>query len=163
MNFTKNKEEIKFMNIEKSRMEYIMNLVMKEVEIAIKDGNSPFAAFLLDMNGNILYREHNTSNSDSDPTAHAEMNLIRKACKDLNTKNLSEYILISNAWSCSMCMSASIKAKIYNYIFGTRSEFNMNPNITIYDIADKTKNSLNIITGILENDCKKQIENARNK
>lgn len=38
----------------------------------------------------------------------------------------------------------------------------MNPNITIYDIKDKTKNSLNIMTGVLENDCRKQIENARN-
>lgn len=151
------------MNIEKSRMESIMKLVMKEVDIAIREGNSPFAAFLLDKNGNVIYKAHNTSNSDTDPTAHAEINLIRMACKELNTKDLSNYILISNAWSCSMCMSAAVKAKITNYIFGTRSESNMNPNITIYDIKDKTKNSLNIMTGVLENDCKKQIENARNK
>lgn len=151
------------MNISQSRIEEIMRLVMGEVEIAIKDGNSPFAAFLLDMNGEILYREHNTSNSNMDPTAHAEINLIRKACKELNTKNLSEYILISNAWSCSMCMSAAIKARISNYIFGTKSESNMNPNITIYDIADKTKDSLNIITEILEDDCRKQIQEARNR
>ena len=64
------------------------------------------------MKGNIIYKAHNTSNSDIDPTAHAEINLIRTACKELNTKNLSNYILISNAWSCSMCMSASIKGKL---------------------------------------------------
>ena len=135
---------------------------MEEVKIAIHEGNSPFATFLLDREGNIIYKAHNTSNYDTDPTAHAEINLIRMACKELNTKDLSNYILISNAWSCSMCMSAAIKAKITNYIFGTRSESNMNPNITIYDIKDKTKNSLNIMTGVLENDCRKQIENARN-
>ena len=145
-----------------NKIEKVMKLVMEEVKIAIHEGNSPFATFLLDREGNIIYKAHNTSNYDTDPTAHAEINLIRMACKELNTKDLSNYILISNAWSCSMCMSAAIKAKITNYIFGTRSESNMNPNITIYDIKDKTKNSLNIMTGVLENDCRKQIENARN-
>ena len=64
-------------------------LVIEEVDIAIKDGNSPFAAFLLDKEGNILYKAHNTSNTDIDPTAHAEINLIRNACRDLKTKKLN--------------------------------------------------------------------------
>ncbi len=149
------------MNIEKSRMDSIMKLVMKEVDIAIREGNSPFAAFLLDREGNVIYKAHNTSNSDTDPTAHAEINLIRMACKELNTKDLSNYILISNAWSCSMCMSAAIKAKITNYIFGTSSESNMNPNVTIYDIQAKTKQSLKIITGVLNDECRKQIDDVR--
>ena len=100
------------MIIEKEKMEEIMSLVIEEANIAIKEGNSPFAAFLLDKEGNILYRAHNTSNTNTDPTAHAEINLIRMACKELKTKDLSNYILISNAWSCSMCFSAAIKAKI---------------------------------------------------
>ena len=60
-----------------------------------------------------------------------------------------------------MCMSASIKAKITNYIFGTSSESDMNPNVTIYDISNKTKQNLNIITGILDAKCKRQIDKAR--
>ena len=90
-------------------------------------------SFLLDRNGNILFKEYNTVNAKMAPTTHAEINLIRKACRELKTKNLSNYILISNAWSCSTCMSASIKAKIQNYIFGAKSESDMNPNITIFD------------------------------
>lgn len=151
------------MDIEKAKLEKIMKQVMEEVEVAVKDGNSPFAAFLLDMNGNILFKDHNTSNSDVDPTAHAEINLIKKACKSLNTKDLSKFILLSNAWSCSMCMSAAIKAKINNFVFGAKSESDMNPNVTIFDIAEKSKGKLNIITGILEDECKQQIYAARNK
>lgn len=60
-----------------------------------------------------------------------------------------------------MCMSASIKAKIKNFIFGAPSEDDMNPNITVFDIREKTKGDINIITGVLEKECKKQIENAR--
>ena len=149
------------MNIEEEKMDKLMRLVIGEVDIAIKEGNSPFAAFLLDNAGNVLYKAHNTSNTDIDPTAHAEINLIRMACKDLKTKDLSSYILISNAWSCSMCFSAAIKAKISNFIFGAESESNMNPNVTIYDIKDKCKNEINVISGILRDECKKQIEDAR--
>ena len=151
------------MSIGTKQMEYIMNLVMDEVDIAINEGNAPFAAFLLDKDGNIIFKSHNTTNSDINPTAHAEINLIKIACKQLKQKDLSEYILISNAESCSMCMSAAIKAKITNYIFGAPSEVNMNPNITIYDIKEKTKQPLNIITGILKEKCKIQIEEARQK
>ena len=71
-----------------------MRQVVQEVDIAIKEGNSPFSAFLLDMDGNILFKEHNTVNSDMDPTAHAEINLIRKACKELQTKDLSGKTLL---------------------------------------------------------------------
>ena len=60
-----------------------------------------------------------------------------------------------------MCMSACIKAKIQNYIYGAPSERNMNPNVTIFDIKNKSKTELNIEIGILENECKLQIENAR--
>ena len=147
----------------KEKMEELMRLVISEVDIAVSEGNSPFAAFLLDSNGNILYKAHNTCNSECDPTAHAEINLIRKACKDLNTKDLSKYTLISNAESCSMCFSAAIKAKINNYIYGAKPESNMNPYITIFDIKDRSSNNLNITTGILEDECKMQIEEARNK
>ena len=58
-------------------------------------------------------------------------------------------------------MSACIKAKIQNYIYGAPSEENTNPNVTIFDIKNKSKTELNIEIGILENECKLQIENAR--
>ena len=96
------------------------------------------------------------------PVLHAEINLITKACKKLNTRDLSKYYIMSNAWSCSMCMSACIKAKIQNYIYGAPSESDMNPNITIFDVKEKANNKLNIETGVLLDECQSQIQNARN-
>ena len=138
-----------------------MRTVMDEVEEAIKEGNSPFGAILIDENGNIIEKAHNTAKSMCNPVLHAEINLITKACKKLNTRDLSKYYIMSNAWSCSMCMSACIKAKIQNFIYGAPSESDMNPNITIFDIKEKANNELNIETGILQNECQLQIENAR--
>lgn len=150
------------MNFNKEEKEILMRVVMLEVEKAIEEGNSPFGAILIDENGNIIEKAHNTAKSMCNPVLHAEINLIAKACKKLNTRDLSKYCIMSNAWSCSMCMSACIKAKIQNYIYGAPSEVDMNPNITIFDIKEKAVNELNIEIGILQNECQLQIENARN-
>lgn len=150
------------MNFNKKEKETLMRTVMLEVEKAIEEGNSPFGAILINENGNIIEKAHNTAKSMCNPVLHAEINLITKACKKLNTRDLSKYCIMSNAWSCSMCMSACIKAKIQNYIYGAPSEVDMNPNITIFDIKEKAVNELNIEIGILQNECQLQIENARN-
>jgi len=149
------------MSINKEKKENLMRIVMHEVEEAIKEGNSPFGAILIDENGNIIEKAHNTAKSMCNPVLHAEINLITKACKKINTTDLSKYIIMSNAWSCSMCMSACIKAKIQNFIYGAPSESDMNPNITIFDIKEKANNELNIEIGLLQNECQLQIENAR--
>ena len=151
------------MNLSIDKKEELMRLVMQEVDEAIKEGNSPFGAILIDENGNIIEKAHNTAKSMGNPVLHAEINLISKACKKLHTMDLSDYCIMSNAWSCSMCMSACIKAKIQNYIYGAPSEETMNPNVTIFDIKDKSKTELNIEIGILENECRLQIDNARKK
>ena len=60
-----------------------------------------------------------------------------------------------------MCMSACIKAKIKNFIYGAPSESDMNPNVTIFDIKEKSVTDVNIETGILKEECQLQIKNAR--
>ena len=151
------------MNFTRSKKEELMRIVMNEADIAIQEGNSPFAAILIDKDGNIIEKTHNTAKSKCNPVLNAEINLISDACKKLGTRDLSEYCIMSNAWSCSMCMSACIKAKIKNFIYGAPSESDMNPNVTIFDIKEKASTELNIEIGVLEDECKLQIENARKK
>ena len=151
------------MNFTRSKKEELMRIVMNEADIAIQEGNSPFAAILIDKDGNIIEKTHNTAKSKCNTVLNAEINLISDACKKLGTRDLSEYCIMSNAWSCSMCMSACIKAKIKNFIYGAPSESDMNPNVTIFDIKEKASTELNIEIGVLEDECKLQIENARKK
>lgn len=149
--------------LSKEVQESLMKVVIDEVSVAIEEGNSPFAAILIDKDGNIIFKAHNTAKSKCNPVLHAEINLISEACQKLKTRDLSEYAIMSNAWSCSMCMSACIKAKINTFYYGAPSEGDMNPNVSIFDIQKKCTTDLNITIGILEDECRKQIENARRK
>jgi len=135
---------------------------MKEAEKGIKNSNSPFGAVLADKKGNIFSVAYNTTKTSNDPTAHAEINLLRKVGKKLKSINLTGFSLFSNAQSCSMCMSAAIKAGITSFYFGAPSEKNMDPYITIFDVAKKSKCKLFIETGILKDECIAQIKRGRN-
>ena len=141
----------------------LVKKAMKEAEKAIVEWNSPFGAIIADMMWKVLVKAHNTSRTDMNPTAHVEMNAIKKACKKLATKDLSGYCLVSNAESCPMCMSAAIKAKIRNFIFGAPTELDSNPYITAEEVAKHAKNPIHIEAGILADECTHQIVTARQK
>ncbi|HOO68486.1 MAG TPA: nucleoside deaminase [Bacilli bacterium] len=140
----------------------LMKEVMKEVEIAIKEGNRPFASFLVDYDGNIIEKAHNMSRTLNNPLAHAEILLIEKACKKLNTRDLSDYAIISNIESCSMCTSAIIKAKIKTMLYGADFEEDCNPYIKVKEIAKRCNYKITIIDGILKKETMSQLLNVNN-
>ena len=75
----------------------------------------PFGAGIIITENNkyrILVVERNNVIQRKDPTCHAEVNAIRKACKILDTPFLNNCILVSTSKSCPMCISAAIWAKI---------------------------------------------------
>ena len=71
----------------------------------------PFGAVIV-KDGEIISSAHNTVIECNDPTAHAEVNAIRKACQKLNTHDLSGCILYTSAEPCPMCLSAIIWSNI---------------------------------------------------
>ena len=71
----------------------------------------PFGAVIV-KDGKIISFAHNTVIKNNDPTAHAEINAIRKASKKLKSHNLSGCMLYTSAEPCPMCLSAIIWANI---------------------------------------------------
>lgn len=53
------------MSISKEKKESLMKIVMQEVEKAVKEGNSPFGAILIDENGNIVEKANNKLNIET--------------------------------------------------------------------------------------------------
>lgn len=72
----------------------------------------PFGAAITDDKGNIVSVSSNRVLEKHDPTAHAEVMAIRKACKKLGTHDLSGYTLYATGYPCPMCLSAMIWANI---------------------------------------------------
>ena len=77
----------------------------------------PFGAVVV-KDGQIIAVASNSVLVDNDPTAHAEMNAIRKACKKLNTYDLSGCELYATGYPCPMCLSAIIWSNIKTVYYG---------------------------------------------
>lgn len=98
----------------------IMKLGIEEANKTMKQGiGGPFGAVIVDKNNNVVAVSSNTVLKDNDPTAHAEINVIRKACKKLNTYDLTGYKLYATSYPCPMCLSAIIWANIKEVYYGT--------------------------------------------
>ena len=78
----------------------------------IKSNNGgPFGAVIV-KDGMLIAKSPNTVTSSNDPTAHAEINAIRLACKELKTFDLSGCEIYSSCEPCPMCLSAIYWARI---------------------------------------------------
>ena len=81
----------------------------------------PFGAIIVKDN-DIIATSHNTVIKDSDPTAHAEINVIRKAAQILKTHDLSGCTLYTTCFPCPMCLSAIVWANIKEVYYGNTKE-----------------------------------------
>jgi len=78
---------------------------------SVCNGGGPFGAVIA-RNGEIIAEGSNCVTLDNDPTAHAEVSTIRKACKKLNTYDLSGCEIFTSCEPCPMCLGAIYWAKL---------------------------------------------------
>lgn len=94
---------------------------MAENGISSNEGG-PFGAAIVDKEGKVIATGNNQVLKDNDPTAHAEIIAIRKACEKLNTYDLSDYQLYTSCEPCPMCLSAIIWANIKEIYYACTRE-----------------------------------------
>jgi len=90
--------------------EYLQRAIELSIE-SVKNGGGPFGAVIV-KDGKIIAESNNTVTIDNDPTAHAEINAIRKACKELNSFDLSNCEIYTSCEPCPMCLGAIYWARI---------------------------------------------------
>jgi guanine deaminase len=97
----------------------LMQLAIDEARTTMNlDFGGPFGALIIDDAGKVIAVSSNTVLKDHDPTAHAEINAIRKATKALNTHDLSNCTLYTTAYPCPMCLGAIIWSNIKKVYYG---------------------------------------------
>ncbi len=83
--------------------------MQKAIDLARKGANSnsggPFGAVIV-KNNKIIAEGYNRVTSTNDPTAHAEIVAIKKACKKLNSFQLDDCIIYTSCEPCPMCLGA---------------------------------------------------------
>ena len=95
------------------------------VEAALNGMNNneggPFGCIVV-KDGKIVGKGNNKVTSTNDPTAHAEVNAIRDACKNLNSFQLEGCEIYSSCEPCPMCLGAIYWAHLYKVYYGSNQE-----------------------------------------
>ena len=97
----------------------IANDLAKE-NLKTNDGG-PFGACIV-KDDKIIGKGNNKVLKNNDPTAHAEINAIRDACKNINSYDLSGAIIYTSCYPCPMCLSAIIWANIDKVYYANTKE-----------------------------------------
>lgn len=103
-------------------MNKFMELALEEAKRGVSSGDGgPFGAVVV-QNGEVIASAHNMVLKNNDPTAHAEIQAIRKACKILETPLISDCEIYSTCEPCPMCLSAIMWARIPTVYYGCTKE-----------------------------------------
>jgi tRNA(adenine34) deaminase len=94
-----------------------MELALQQAALAPRIGEVPIGAVLV-RNHEVIAAGHNYREISQDPTAHAEMIVIRKAAERLRTWRLSDTILYVTLEPCAMCAGAIVQSRIARLVFG---------------------------------------------
>ncbi len=87
----------------------------------IDSGGGPFGAVIV-KEGEVISTGVNTVTVDNDPTAHAEVNAVRAACRKLDTFRLEGCTVYSSCEPCPMCLSALYWAGVKRVFYGNTKE-----------------------------------------
>ncbi len=96
-----------------------MGLCLEEADRAAERGEVPVGAVLVGRDGTLWARAHNLTLTERDPTAHAEIIVLRRAAALLCNHRLPGMVLYVTLEPCPMCVGALIQARVDLLVFGT--------------------------------------------
>ena len=116
----------------------------------------PVGAVLVDGNGNVLAAAHNYREQKSDPTSHAEIEVIRDAAEALGSWRLENTTLFVTLEPCVMCAGAIVAARIPRVVFGAWDE-KVGAAGSAYDILRDARlgKPIEVIPEVLGDQCQK--------
>ena len=93
----------------------------RALELAVRGGERgevPVAALVVDAVGRIVAESHNRTRELSDPTAHAEVLVLRAAAARLGDWRLEGHTLYATLEPCAMCAGAAVLARVRTLVYG---------------------------------------------
>ncbi|KXF90870.1 nucleoside deaminase [Phaeobacter inhibens] len=95
-----------------------MDVALAEARAAAARGEVPVGAALISPEGQVVARAGNRTRERSDPTAHAEVLVIREACAAAGSERLTGHDLYVTLEPCAMCAAAIAAARIRRVYYG---------------------------------------------
>ena len=123
-----------------------MEEALRSAQRALEAGEVPVGAVVV-CQGRVVGRGWNRNLADCDPTAHAEVLVLREAGRLLGQHTFTDCTVYTTLWPCPMCENAMLRAKIRGVVCGGRS-FKY-----IYEVTFNTSN-MPKLGPIMDQECR---------
>ncbi len=132
---------------------FFMKQAIAEAKLALQHDDVPIGAVAVS-EGKIIARAHNMRHILNDPTAHAEILLLRRVSSILGTWYLTDVTVYVTLEPCMMCAGALYQARIRRLVFGATDE-KMGAVVSNLDLLslDWVNHKFQITQGILKQEC----------
>lgn len=127
---------------------------LAEAQKAMDAGEVPVGAVLVE-DEKIIARGYNTPVSLNDPTAHAEIIAIRKACRKKQNYRLTGCDLYVTLEPCAMCIGAAVQTRIRRLVYGAHDPKSGAVKSMMEFPFGRMNHSMEIRDGVLADECGK--------
>jgi tRNA(adenine34) deaminase len=132
------------------------------LQVAEKAGDTdevPIGACLVDANGELLAIAGNRTIIDNDPTAHAEILVLRQAAEKIGNYRLTDTTIYTTIEPCAMCAGALVNARVKRLVYGANDE-RFGAVRTIFQICDNSllNHQIEITANVLSEDCRRLMQ-----
>ena len=133
--------------------EDFMHLALAEA----KKGDAPYGAAIVKDN-EVVAVGHNTVRRDNDPSAHAEINVIRSLTAKIKNPSLEGYTIYTTGEPCPMCATACVWTGISEIVYGASIQDLISVNqsqidISCEEVIAKSFRNIKVTKGILKDEC----------
>ena len=136
-----------------------MGLALEEAEKAFDVGEVPVGAVVVDGEGEVLARAHNLTVSENDPTAHAEILVLRGAARKIGNYRLAGASLYVTVEPCPMCAGALVWARVGRLVYGA-ADPKAGGAGSLFNIPEdeRLNHRVEVTSNIMEEECKAVIQ-----
>lgn len=140
--------------------EFWMQQAINAAIEAEKMDEVPIGACLINEQGDVLAIGGNRTRTDCDPTAHAEILVLRQTAKKIGNYRLTDTTLYTTIEPCAMCAGALIQARIKRLVFGAHDE-RFGAVESVFQLCDTSSlnHQMEITKGVLADDCRLLMQN----
>jgi tRNA(adenine34) deaminase len=131
-----------------------MKSALLEAAKAIGEGEVPVGCVIVDSDGAIVGRGHNRREKEKNALAHAELEAINEACRNLDDWRLGGCSLYVTLEPCPMCAGAIINARIPRLYYGAKEELSGCCGSVLNLFMERFGHAPQVVGGILEEECR---------
>jgi tRNA(adenine34) deaminase len=136
-----------------------MEQAIREAEKGSEEGEVPVGAVLVGADGTIVAKAHNQPIVLKDPTAHAEILVLRAGGTFFGNYRIPDATLVVTIEPCPMCMGAALQARISRLVFGAYDPKSGAAG-SVYNLAtdERLNHRIEVIPGVMEEECRELIQ-----